>query len=61
MEAWVEWEATAFAPAERSLAKAKDAGGAVPSEALTSLKHVEEKLTGQWLVDGVRRFFFYFK
>lgn len=55
VEEWLDWEAATLAPAERLLAASKEEGGPVPNEALEALKHLEEKLTGTWLLEGVRR------
>lgn len=55
VEEWLDWEAVTFAPAERLLAASKEAGGAVPTETLAALKHLEERLTGTWLLVGVSR------
>ncbi|CAN0385338.1 unnamed protein product [Pylaiella littoralis] len=51
-EEWLDWEVATLAPAERLLAAAKEAGGSVPAETVAALKHLEEKLTGKWLLDG---------
>lgn len=55
VEEWLDWEAMTLAPAERLLATSKEAGGSAPAETLAALKHLEEKLTGKWLLDGVSR------
>lgn len=55
VEEWLDWETGTLAPAERALAASKEAGGSVPIEALAALKHLEDKLTGTWLLEGVRR------
>lgn len=54
VEEWLEWEAVTLAPAERLLAAAEQGGGAAPPEALAALKHLEGKMTGMWLIEGVR-------
>lgn len=54
VDGWVEWEAGTLSPVERMLASAKEANGAAPAETLAALKHLEEALTGDWLVEGVR-------
>lgn len=53
VEEWLDWEAVTLAPAERLLAASSEAGGSVPTEALEALKHLEEKLTETWLLEGV--------
>lgn len=55
VEEWLDWEAVTLAPAERLLASSKEAGGSVPTETLEALKHLEQKLTGSWLLEGVSR------
>lgn len=55
VEEWLDWEAVTLAPAERLLAASKEAGGPVPKEPLAALEHLEEKLIGTWLLEGVRR------
>lgn len=55
VDGWVEWEAGTLSPVERMLASAKEANGATPAETLAALKHLDETLTGDWLVEGVRR------
>ena len=54
-EEWLDWEAVTLAPAERLLAASREAGGPVPEETLAALKHLEDKLAGAWLLEGVRR------
>lgn len=54
VEEWLDWETGTLAPAERALAASKEAGVSVPTEALAVLKHLEDKLTGTWLLEGVR-------
>ena len=55
VEEWLDWEAVTLAPAERLLAASKEAGGSVPTETLEALKHLEQELTGTWLLEGVSR------
>lgn len=50
VEEWIAWEAATLAPAERMLAASEEMGGSTPSETLAALKHLEEKLTGPWLI-----------
>ncbi|CAM9393416.1 unnamed protein product [Ectocarpus fasciculatus] len=52
VEEWLDWETGALAPAERALAASQKAGGSVPTEALAALKHLEDRLTGTWLLEG---------
>lgn len=54
MEEWLEWEAVTLAPAERLLAAAEQGDGSAQPEALAALKHLEGKITGTWLIEGVR-------
>lgn len=53
VEEWLHWEAVTLAPAERLLAESKAAGGSLPTETLEAMTHLEEKLTGTWLLEGV--------
>ncbi|CAM9949316.1 unnamed protein product, partial [Hapterophycus canaliculatus] len=52
VEDWLDWEAVTLAPSERLLAASLRAGGPVPAETLDALEHVENKLTGTWLVQS---------
>ncbi|CAB1103032.1 unnamed protein product [Ectocarpus sp. CCAP 1310/34] len=52
VEEWLDWETGTLAPAQKALAASKEAGGSVPTEALAALKHLEDKLTGTWLLEG---------
>ena len=54
VEEWLDWEAAKLAPAERLLAASSAAVDPLPLEVLEALEHLEEKLTGAWLLDGVR-------
>lgn len=55
VDEWVEWEAATLAPAERALAASKKADGAAPAEIVAALGYLDEKLTGTWLIEGVRQ------
>eukprot|EP00752_Nemacystus_decipiens_P016540 g14783.t1 len=52
VEEWLDWEAMTLAPAERLLAASKEAGGSVPTETVEAMKHLEQKLSGTWLLEG---------
>lgn len=54
VEEWLEWEATALAQTEKAVAHVKKSGGVPPPQVLSPLQYLEDKLSGQWLVDGVR-------
>lgn len=56
-EKWLEWEAVTLAPVERKLASNASCSGSSPPEALAALLHLENRLTGKWLLEGVSQFF----
>jgi len=56
VEEWLDWEAEKLAPAERLLASSSAEGDrSLPLEVLEALEHLEERVTGTWLLGGVRQ------
>lgn len=52
-EQWLEWEARVLASLEKTITQEKK-GADLPPEALAPFQYLEERLTTQWLLEGVR-------